>query len=144
MANDARQSLIDGLNEDLAHEYQAIISYLLYSRLVTGPLRPELSSFLESEIEDELEHAKFLSHKIVALGGEPTSRPAAVQLSEDNREMLELSLRSERETIERYTRRIEQVEEAGELGLRVDLENILAEETKHMEDLERILSQWSE
>ncbi len=144
MANDARQSLIDGLNEDLAHEYQAIISYLLYSRLVTGPLRPELSSFLESEIEDELEHAKFLSHKIVALGGEPTSRPAAVQLSEDNREMLELSLRSERETIERYTRRIEQAEEAGELGLRVDLENILAEETKHMEDLERILSQWSE
>ena len=144
MANDARQSLIDGLNEDLAHEYQAIISYLLYSRLVTGPLRPELSSFLESEIEDELEHAKFLSHKIVALGGEPTSRPAAVHLSEDNREMLELSLRSERETIERYTRRIEQAEEAGELGLRVDLENILAEETKHMEDLERILSQWSE
>lgn len=144
MANDARQSLIDGLNEDLAHEYQAIISYLLYSRLVTRPLRPELSSFLESEIEDELEHAKFLSHKIVALGGEPTSRPAAVQLSEDNREMLELSLRSERETIERYTRRIEQAEEAGELGLRVDLENILAEETKHMEDLERILSQWSE
>lgn len=144
MANDAIQSLIEGLNDDLAHEYQAIISYLLYSRLVNGPLRPELSSFLESEIDDELEHAKFLSHKIVALGGEPTTRPAAVRLSEDNREMLELSLQSERETIERYTRRIEQAEAAGEVGLRVDLENILSEETKHMEDLERILSRWSE
>ncbi|HEX7119791.1 MAG TPA: ferritin-like domain-containing protein [Longimicrobiales bacterium] len=143
MANDARQSLVEGLNEDLAHEYQAIISYLLFSRLVNGALRPELSSFLEGEIDDELEHAKFLSHKIVALGGEPTTRPAAVRLSDDNREMLEMALQSERDTITRYTRRIEQAEEAGDVGLRVELENIVAEETKHKEDLERILSRWS-
>ena len=105
MANDARQSLIDGLNEDLAHEYQAIISYLLYSRLVTGPLRPELSSFLESEIEDELEHAKFLSHKI-ALGGEPTSLPAAATERGQPRDARAVARPSA--TIERYTRRIEQ------------------------------------
>ncbi len=140
--NDALSSLIDGLNEDLAHEYQAIISYLLYSRLVNGALRPELANFLESEIEDELGHAKFLAHKIVALGGEPTTRPAEVRLSEDNREMLELSLQSEKDTIERYTRRIDQADEVGDVGLRVDLEDIVADETKHKEDLERILLNW--
>ncbi|HEX6938949.1 MAG TPA: ferritin-like domain-containing protein [Longimicrobiales bacterium] len=143
MANDARQSLVDGLNEDLAHEYQAIISYLLYSRLVNGALRPELSAFFEREIDDELEHAKLLSRKIVALGGEPTTRPAAVRLSEDNRAMVEMALQDERDTIARYTRRIEQAEEAGEVGLRVELENVVAEETKHRDDLERILSRWS-
>lgn len=143
MANDAsREELIRGLNEDLAHEYQAIISYLLYSRLASGPLRPELTSFLEGEIEEELEHAKLLASKIVALGGEPTTRAAEVRLSTDNREMLELALQAENETIERYTRRLAQAEAAGEVGLRVDLENIVAEETTHKEDLERILHRW--
>jgi bacterioferritin len=145
MAKDqARQQLIDGLNEDLAAEYQAIIAYLLYSRLANGPLRPELSRFLESEIEDELGHAKFLSHKIVALGGTPTTKPADVTLTTDNREMLQISLQSEKDTIERYTQRVKQAEAAGEVGLKVELENLVAEETKHKEDLERMLFGWTE
>jgi bacterioferritin len=145
MAKDqAKQQLIDGLNEDLAAEYQAIISYLLYSRLVNGPLRPELSRFLEGEIQDELGHAKFLSHKIVALGGTPTTKPADVTLTTDNREMLQISLQAEKDTIERYTQRVKQAEAAGELGLKVELEGLVAEETKHKEDLERMLFGWNE
>jgi bacterioferritin len=145
MANDqVKQQLIDGLNQDLAAEYQAVISYLLFSRMVNGPLRPELSRFLESEIEDELGHAKFLSHKIVALGGTPTTKPAEVTLTTDNREMLQISLQAEKDTIERYTQRVKQAEAAGEVGLKVELENLVAEETKHKEDLERMLFGWKE
>jgi bacterioferritin len=139
---DARAELIEGLNEDLANEYTAIISYMLYSRLVNGPLRLELSAFLEGEIADELEHAKFLSHKIVALGGTPTAEPAPVQLSQDNREMIELALQSEKDTIKRYIKRAEQAEAVGELGLKIELENLIAEETRHKEDLERMLQGW--
>jgi bacterioferritin len=142
MGNDGREELIKGLNEDLAHEYNAIISYMLYSRLVTGPLRLELSGFLEGEILDELEHAKFLSNKIVALGGRPTTEPAPVQLPDSNKAMLELSLQAEKDTIQRYAIRARQAEAAGELGLKIELENLLAEETQHKEDLERILSGW--
>jgi bacterioferritin len=142
MANDGRAELIQGLNEDLAHEYNAIISYMLFSRLVTGPTRLELAGFLEGEITDELEHAKFLSNKIVALGGRPTTEPAPVRLPETNKEMLELALEAEKDTIRRYTLRAQQAESAGELGLKIELENLLAEETQHKEDLERILSGW--
>jgi bacterioferritin len=142
MSTNAKQELIRGLNEDLANEYSAIISYMLYSRLVNGPLRLELAGFMESEIADELEHAKFLAHKIVALGGMPTTEPAPVRLTQDNREMVELALASERDTIERYTQRTRQAEEAGELGLKIELENLVAEETRHREDLERILMGW--
>lgn len=143
MAVDAgKQALVDGLNEDLAHEYEAIISYLLYSRLVSGAVRPQLSGFLESEIQDELEHAKFLSHKVVALGGTPVTEPAEIRLTEDNREMLQFALQSEKDTIERYTQRIKQAEAAGELGLKIDLETIVSDETKHKEELERILFNW--
>ena len=142
MAKDARKKLIDGLNEDLANEYTAIISYMLFSRLVSGAHRMELAAFFEGEIVDELEHAKYLSHKIVALGGMPTTAPAEVRLSQDNKEMLQLALEAETETIGRYTKRIEQAEAAGELALKVELENLVAEETRHKEDLARILKGW--
>jgi bacterioferritin len=137
-----RQQLLDGLNEDLANEYTAIISYMLYSRLVDGPLRLELSGFLESEIADELEHAKFLAHKVIALGGTPATQPAPIELPEDNRQMIELALQAEKDTIRRYTERTKQAEAAGELGLKIELEDLLAEETRHKEDLERILKGW--
>jgi bacterioferritin len=142
MANVTREELIRGLNEDLAHEYNAIISYMLFSRLVSGPLRLELSGFLEGEIADELEHAKFLSNKIVALGGRPATEPSPVELPGSNKEMIELALQAERDTIRRYTERARQAESVGELGLKIELENLLAEETRHKEDLERILSGW--
>lgn len=142
MADAARKKLIEGLNTDLAHEYQAVISYLLFSKLVHGPYRGELSSFLDGEIADELLHAKFLVQKIISLGGTPTAEPAKVKLSADNREMLEIALQSEKDTIVRYTKRIEQAEEAGELALKVDLEELVAGETRHKEDLERILHGW--
>ena len=141
-ADTVRKALIDGLNEDLGHEYNAIISYLLFSRLVSGPMRPELSSCLEAEIEDELGHAKLLSQKIVALGGDPVTEPAPVQLSTNNREMLQIALQAEKDTIERYTQRIKQADAAGEIGLRVDLEDLVSDETQHKEDLERILFDW--
>ena len=142
MAKKGRDELIAGLNEDLANEYTAVISYLLYSRLANGRGRMELADFFEAEITDELEHAKYLSHKIVAMGGTPTTEPAPVTLSQSNREMLELSLQAEKDTIKRYTKRIGQAEAAGDLALKVELENLVAEETRHKEDLERVLDGW--
>jgi bacterioferritin len=138
----ARAALIEGLNTDLAHEYQAIISYLVMSRLLTGPDRPELARFLDSEIEDELAHARLLAHKIVALGGTPTTRPAEVELARSNREILEILLQAEKDTIARYTERVQQADAAGEIGLRIDLEELVSDETRHKEDLERILLNW--
>ena len=137
-----RQKLIEGLNEDLAHEYNAIISYLLFAKMVHGHARLELSPFFEAEIADEMAHAQFLAQKIVALGGTPTGTPAPVTLPKDNRGMLEAALKSEKETIERYTKRIAEAEAAGELGLKVDLEELVSDETGHKEELERILLGW--
>ena len=141
MAKD-REKLIEGLNEDLAHEYNAIISYLLFSKTVHGHARLELAPFFEAEITDELGHAQFLAQKIVALGGTPTAVPAPVTLPKDNKGMLEAALQAEKETIVRYTKRIEQAEAAGELGLKVDLEDIVSDETGHKEEIERILLGW--
>lgn len=138
----ATQELIDGLNEDLAAEYQAIVMYRTYASLVTGPHRQELKAFFEGEIPDELGHAAFLADKIVALGGTPTTRVPEVPLAKDNREMLENALQAEIDTIERYTRRIEQAEAAGEISVKVQLEDLVVDESSHRDDIRRMLTDW--
>ena len=136
------KDLIDGLNEDLAAEYQAVILYRTYAALVTGPNRQELRDFFETEIPDELGHAALLADKIVALGGTPTVVPAPVPMAKNNREMLENALQGEVDTIERYTRRIEQAEAAGELAIKIQLEDLIVDESNHRDTIRRMLMDW--
>ena len=138
----AVQDLIDGLNEDLAAEYQAVIMYRTYASLVSGPYRPELKAFFEGEIPDELAHAAFLADRIVALGGMPTVQAAPVPVASDNRQMLENALQAEVETIARYTKRADQAEKAGEIGIKVQLEDLIVDESGHRDDIRRMLVDW--
>lgn len=139
-----QQTLIDGLNHDLAGEYQAIVMYTHYSAKLTGPYRRELFALFQAEIPDEQGHAQFLAGKIASLGGEPTTVPRAVPHADHPREMLEQALHAERQAISDYGTRIRQAEAFGDIGLKVNLENQVADETRHMEEIERILAGWSE
>ncbi len=140
--NDQLQGLIDGLNEDLAAEYQAVVMYRTYASLVSGPYRQDLRAFFEGEIADELMHAAFLADKIVALGGRPTTEVPPLQFTDDNRTMLENALAAEIDTIERYTRRIDQADEAGEIAVKIQLEDLIVDESKHRDDIRQMLKDW--
>jgi len=137
-----RDTLIEGLNHDLAGEYQAVLMYTHYAAMLTGPYRRELRSLFQAEVPDELGHAQFLADKIATLGGEPTTQPRPVIACDDPREMLQIVLDAERQTIDDYQQRVEQAEAFGDLGLKVNLENQLADETRHKEEVERILAGW--
>jgi bacterioferritin len=139
-----RRVLIDGLNHDLAGEYQAILMYTHYSAKLTGPYRRELRALFQAEITDEQGHAQFLSDKIAALGGEPTTEPRSVPHAEQPREMLDQALAAEKMAIADYNTRIAQAEGFGDLGLKVNLENQVSDETRHKEELERIIAGWDE
>lgn len=139
---DSKDDLIKGLNEDLAWEFNAIITYRLFASMCSGPWRQEVRQFFESEIPDELGHAQYLADKIVALGGTPTGEPAPVELTMDNRKMFEITLKAERDTVKRYEERVKQAEALGMTGLKVRLEDIIVDETHHAEEIERILTNW--
>ena len=139
-----KQELIDGLNQDLAGELMAITQYVTYTAKATGPHRPQLSDFFREEIADELGHAQFLSEKIVALGGEPTTTPREVPTANNNKEMLEHVLEAERQAIKDYSERAQQAAEYGDVGLQVRLEDIVADETNHAEETERLLREWTD
>ena len=142
MADDSMKSLLEGMNEDLAHEYAAVIQYRTYASAVTGPYRQELREFFSAEIPDELGHAQLLADKIAALGGRPTVQPAAVKYTDDPREMLRNSLSDEEGALQRYIQRRKQAEDAGEAGLAVDLDDVIADESKHRDELRLMLKRW--
>ncbi|MHB1426071.1 MAG: ferritin-like domain-containing protein [Gemmataceae bacterium] len=139
-----RKALIDGLNHDLAGEYQAIVMYIQYSAKLTGPYRRELRALFQAEITDEQGHAQFLADKIASLGGEPTTEPRAIPHANQPKEMLEHALAAEKQAIADYEARLRQADAFGDIGLKVSLENQVADETRHKEEIERVLAGWDE
>jgi len=139
-----RQALIAGLNHDLAGEYQAVLMYTHYSAKLTGPYRREFRALFQAEIADEQRHAQFLADKVAALGGEPITQPRPVPHADRPREMLEQSLAAEEQAVADYKARVRQAEGYCDLGLKVDLEGLVADETRHKEELERILAGWDD
>jgi bacterioferritin len=140
--NEKIRQLIDGLNEDLRGEFQAVIMYRLYASMVQGPYRQELRAFFATETPDELGHAQILAHKIAPLGGTPAAEPAPVAVVAEAKEMLRCALEAEVATIERYVTRREEAEQAGEHGLAAQFDDIIADETHHRDELRQILARW--
>ncbi len=137
-----KKTLIEALNEDLAGELQAVIQYLTYSARVTGPWRPQLVTFMQTEVQDELMHAQFLADKIAALGGEPTTTPRPVPQAEHPRDMLKAILEAELQAGKDYTERAKQADEYGDKGLAVQLEDMVRDETGHAEETAKLLKNW--
>jgi bacterioferritin len=139
---DLRQALIEGLNKDLEGEFQAVIMYRLFASMVQGPYRQELRAFFANEIPEELTHAQILADKISALGGTPAATAAPVQVETEARAMLEVALKAEIETLERYVERRKQAEECGEHGLAAEFDQIISDETHHRDELKQMLARW--
>ena len=138
-----KQTLIDALNNDLAGELQAVIQYLTYSAKVTGPWRPQLVTFMQTEIQDELLHAQFLADKIVALGGEPTTEPRPIPTADTPQDMLKAILAAEQQAKKDYAERAQQADEFGDKGLAVQLEDMVRDETSHAEETAKLLKNWT-
>ena len=137
-----KQTLIDRLNDDLSNEFSAIIQYITYAAKATGPYRPQLVTFLLAEVVDEQAHAQFLANKIVALGGEPSTKPAPVAKAGNNREMIKAILEAEQNAVHNYSERAKQADEVGDKGLQVQLEDMIRNESNHAQETERILRDW--
>lgn len=138
-----RAQLIEHLNEDLAGELQAIAMYIQYSALLQGPYRKELRALFQAEIPDEQRHAQFLSDKIAVLGGTPTTTARPVPQANHAADMLRHVFDAEQQAIADYAERAQEAENCGELGLKVELENIVVDETNHRDEVEQILAGWN-
>jgi bacterioferritin len=135
-------ALIEGLNEDLRGEFQAVIMYRLFASMVQGPYRQELRTFFADEIPEELMHAQILADKISAMGGVPAAEPSRVKVVLEAKEMIQVALDAEIETIARYVKRRKQAEDAGEHGLAAQFDDLIMDETHHRDELQQMLARW--
>ena len=133
-----KQTLIDGLNEDLNRELEAVLRYLSHSATAVSLLGHELRELLRGDITSELNHAIFLADKITALGGQVQIHPSMPKHMRSAKEMLEENISAEHQVVASYAERIKQAEEFGDKGLVIRLEDMIAEETDHAEMLERL------
>jgi bacterioferritin len=133
-----REELINGLNEDLNLELEGLLRGVYHAAAGRGMLGHELRELLKKELPSELDHATFLADKIVALGGEVRIRPSLPAELGAARELLQDNIAAERKIISNYAKRIDQASEFGDKGLVIRLENMLASETDHLEQLERL------
>jgi len=134
-ASITREKLIAALNEDLAREYQAIISYVVYSQVLKGAEYMNIAGELEKHAHEELAHALIISKQVDYLGGMPEIRPREVRTSEKAKEMLRFDLENETETIRNYRERIRQCDALGEYAMAEHIREILMQEQEHQIDL---------
>jgi bacterioferritin len=127
-----RDELVKSLNEDLSREYQAIISYVVYSQVLKGAEFMNIAGELEKHAGEELSHALVISNQIDYLGGMPVVQAKPVRTSEKAREMLRFDLENETETIRNYRERISQCEELGEYAIAEHIREILMDEQDHL------------
>jgi len=126
-----RKKLIEGLNEDLAREYQAIIAYVNYSQVLKGAAYMNIAAELEVHAGQELQHAITIANQIDYMGGMPVVVPKPVKTSEKAEDMLRFDLDNENETIRQYRRRIKQCDELGEFATAEQIRQILLQEQDH-------------
>jgi bacterioferritin len=136
-----RDQLAELLNGDLSREYQAIISYVVYSQVLKGAEFMSIAAQLELHARQELEHALIISQQIDYLGKMPTVIPKAVRTSEKARDMLRFDLDNENETIKNYRERVRQCEALGEFAMAELIRKILVEEQDHQIDLATALGE---
>jgi len=130
-----REALIAALNEDLAREYQAIISYVVYSQVLKGAAYMNIAAELENHAKEELSHALIVAKQIDYLGGMPAIHPKQVRTSDRAEEMLRFDLENETETIRNYRERVRQCDALGEYAMAEHIREILMQEQEHQIDL---------
>lgn len=134
-----RKKVLEALNLDLEHEMTSIVRYLHHSFIVSGPIRAPLVSMFRSMASDSMQHAIKLGEKITAMGGHPSVKIQEIYEPGEQSiiDMLKENLEAEKHHLELYEKQLELVQD--NTPLRLMLEQVVVEESNHIEQLEMYL-----
>lgn len=136
-------SLVDHLNDDLAGELQLTVMYLRYAAFLRGLHRSDLSKLFQTDISDEQRHARLLANKISSLGGIPTTTARPVPQAVGAYQMLRNIFDAASRAVHGYTERVAEAKAEGEHDLKVELEQLLTDATRHRDEVGKVLERWT-
>jgi bacterioferritin len=138
-----RKALVGLLNDSLATELVCVLRYKRHHFTAHGLASPRIAEEFLVHALEETTHADRIAKRIVQLGGEPDFEPeslarrshAAYDASPDLESMIRANLVAEHVAVEAYSQLIAIVGDRDPTTRRL-IEDILADEQKHVEELQ--------
>jgi bacterioferritin len=137
-----RTAVLAVLNRILEAELAGVVRYTHYSFMVYGYGRIPIVKWLRSQADESLLHAQEAGEMVTALGGHPSLGIGKLLESEkhDTGDILRESLEHERGALELYKELLELVESL-DVMLEEYARTMVAEESKHMSEVDKMLRQ---
>jgi bacterioferritin len=132
-----KEKIIEILNKARTEELTAIMQYLQHHYLAKGINSPGVSELFKAISITEMKHAYSIAERITALGGIPTMKIDKVNVPEKLEDMIRENYEVEKGAIEDFKRYIREVSE--DVTTRRMLEDILADEEEHLDELGKLL-----
>lgn len=137
------------LNKAFADEWLAYYQYWVGAKIACGQMRGAVVAELEQHAQEELEHAKKLTERIIQLGGQPLLKPEDwykqtncgydAPADPSVKVLLKQNIKGEQCAIETYEKLAEAVKGKDVITRYLALE-IMKDEIEHEEDLEALLA----
>ena len=142
-----REAVIKLLNEALATEIVCVLRYKRHYFMASGVHAPAAAAEFLQHATEEMAHADLIAKRIIELRGEPNFSPDGLAArshaeyveGDTLKEMIKEDLIAERIAIESYREMIGYVGEQDPTTRRM-LEEILASEEEHAEDLSSLIA----
>lgn len=137
---DIGREVLPLLQEAIKAEFQQWDLYYAYKSQLKGLSRDPIEQHFADHAGEESEHIEILQRYIVGMGEIPTTERRLIPSLKDNnfREIINLQLKFEIEAVGMYQEILSKLKPNSE-PLRIEIENILAQETEHMHDLQLLL-----
>lgn len=137
-----QKPVIVTLNDLLADELSAINQYMVHSEMCKSWGYGKLHEIIEKRAIEEMKHGEILIGRILFLEGQPiVTNLKTIHIGEDVFKQLDSDRRFENEAIVKYNQAIALMSKIGDNGTKTLLEKILADEEKHLDELEEQLDQ---
>ena len=143
------EELIELLNKALADEWLAYYQYWVASKIVEGPMRPNVEEELVEHANEELEHANMLAKRIDELGGTPILNPkewftktnCGYEIPTDPNviKILEQNIKGEQCAIDVYHKILEKVKIGNDPITFHMVRKIMEDEVEHEHELQDLL-----
>lgn len=146
-----REKIVDLLNQALATEIVCVLRYKNHYFLAAGIHSEAVADEFLEHAQEEQEHADALCERIVQLKGRPDLDPQGLSLKShaeyvegyNLKQMIEENLIAERIAIDTYREIISYVGDDDPTTRRI-LEDILAQEEEHADDLSNLLEDFKD
>ncbi|MCW4352741.1 bacterioferritin [Hoyosella sp. YIM 151337] len=131
------EEIISLLNEQLTSELTAINQYFLHGKMQASWGFTKLAAHTREESIEEMNHAEWLTDRILLLGGLPNyQRIGTLRIGQSIREQFDADLAIELEVLERLRSGIKLFREKGDAVSANLFEKILDDEEEHIDYLE--------